>query len=212
MTSPRAREVPPLPVLAMTLARAAVPLWGVFVQDWSASRQLLMYWIDTGMSLVGAFSVVLLRFLPRPDSASELVNTVGGALLGGLFLAAVTMPVLGLPLLFHAPLATFARLAVSDPAFSKALITHAGVLCVMMIWVYADRDVCAREASQARDRFVFAFVRWIATYLVLVSPLATVSGWSLRIAVLAYIALGVWQELAPHRLHAWIDRVMPPAR
>ena len=196
----------------MAVARAIVPLWGVFVQDWSASRQLLMYWVDTGMSLVGAFTVVLLRFLPRPESVSELVNTLSGALLGALFLAAVTMPVVGLPLLFHAPLDTLVTLVRSDPAFSRALITHAAVLCAMMLWMYSDLDVCTREASQARDRLVFAFARWIAVYLVLISPLPTLSGWGPKIAVLVYVVLGVWHEFAPHRLHAWIDRLIPPAR
>jgi len=200
---------PALPALAQALARAAVPVWGVFVQDWPATRQLLMYWLDTGVAIGVAIAVVLLRDMPRPEGRAELVNAVAGALLGGLFVSALVMPVLGLPLLFLQPPDAWWRMVAGDPGFARALAAHAAGALVAMSWVYADRTVVESEALAARRRFTFAFVRWLAVYLLLVSPLGSAGPFALGCVLLVWLLAGAWFDVMPAYAQALIDRLFP---
>lgn len=186
---------------AQAVARHIAPLAGILFAGWSAQSVLLLYLADTLFAVAVMAAGVLRHFFPPPqdDGWATRLNGEVGAVGFGLFIAAVFVVPLGVPLFFM--LVDFSpRAALSDPALRAGLAWQA----VAALWSYEAlyRELLIRTPEQLRikRRFALVFLRWMA--LVMVAGLgigAWIGPWGALVFVALYAALSIWIEVAPDK-------------
>jgi ABC-type phosphate transport system permease subunit len=85
--------------IAQAVARNIVPLVGILVFHWSAGNVLLLYLLDTVLSMAVIFAGLMSTFSPPPDDegVGGWINSEAGYVLMGLFVAAFIAVPLGMP-------------------------------------------------------------------------------------------------------------------
>ena len=102
------------------VARNLVPVAGILALDWSASTVLLLYFVDTMLS-IGVIFAGLMSWLGRgsvEDRWASRLNAEVGYVAGAAFLVAFISVPLGMPLVFVGALAGWDDVTTvfSDPA------------------------------------------------------------------------------------------------
>jgi hypothetical protein len=85
--------------IAQAVARNIVPLVGILVFHWSTGNVLLLYLLDTLLSMAVIFAGLMSTFSPPPDDegVGGWINSEAGYVLMGLFVAAFIAVPLGMP-------------------------------------------------------------------------------------------------------------------
>lgn len=190
--------------VAQVVARNIVPLIGIFAFHWSTANVLILYLLDTLLSIAVIIAGLMSSFAPAPDDegVAGRINAGAGYVLAGLFVAAFMAIPLGMPIGI--------MLAVNDFSFREAfhdssLRVGALVQAVLALWSYVGLYRALRTSSPAqlklRQRFALVFMRWVVvlvmTYFVL--DILPPSELLLLLLVAAYIGASIFAEINPDR-------------
>ncbi len=191
-------------VIAQVVIRNIVPLVGILAFHWSAGNVLILYLLDTVLSMAVIIAGLASSFAPPPEGegAASWINAEAGYIVAGLFTALFLAIPLGAPVGI--------MLAASDFSFWDAFHDHslrigALVQAMLALWSYIGLYRALRTHSpvdlRLRSRFALVLMRWVvvimATYLVL--DILPPSEFVLLLIVIAYIAGSIVAEIAPDR-------------
>ena len=200
----------PLPAtaIAQVIARNIVPLAGIVFLGWSARNVLVIYFVDTMLTMAVIFAGVLRKFAPpiENDGWAARINGEAGMIGGGAFIMFVVAVPLGLPLLFMLGGDLDVREMLADPGLRAGLVWQ----CVAAIGSYVELYRALRTATpeqlQLKRRFALVLLRWIALVMVAYLGVGFFAGrFAALIFVAIYIGVSIAAELAPDRFL----RVMP---
>jgi Family of unknown function (DUF6498) len=191
-------------VIAQVVIRNAVPLVGILFFHWSAGNVLILYLLDTVLSMAVIIAGLASSFSPPPEGegAAGWINAEFGYVAAGLFTAAFLAIPLGAPVGI--------MLAASEFSFRDAFHDHslrigALIQAALALWSYIGLYRALRTHSpielRLRSRFALVLMRWVvvimATYLVL--DILPPGEFVLLLLVIAYIAGSIAAEVAPDR-------------
>ncbi len=188
--------------VADIVARNAVPLVGILFDGWSAANVVVLYFLDTLLSLGVIFAGLAKTLSPANGTVAGRVRLELTCAAAALFLCAVFAIPLGLPVGIV--------LATSDFSFTAAFHDHslrigALVQCAIAAWSYVAlrRALGSHTPSELRlkQRFGIILMRWAAVlgacYVGLsIGPNRTV----LLLLVATYVAVSIVGEIQPNRL------------
>jgi Family of unknown function (DUF6498) len=191
-------------VIAQAVIRNIVPLVGILMFHWSAGNVLLLYLLDTVLSMAVIIAGLASSFSPPPDGegAGSWINAEAGYVIAGLFTSALLAIPLGAPVGIMLAASDFSfRMAFADSSLRGGALVQA----IVALWSYIGLYRALRTYSPAqlrlRSRFALVLMRWVvvimATYFVLevLPPSAPV----LLLLVVAYVAGSIAAEIAPDR-------------
>lgn len=188
--------------VADVVARNAVPLVGILFDGWSAANVVVLYFLDTLLSLGVIFAGLAKTLSPANGTVVGRVRLELTCAVVALFLCAVLAVPLGLPVGI--------ALVTSDFSFSDAFRDHslrigALVQCALAAWSYVALRwaLGSHTPSQLRlkQRFGIILMRWAAVlgacYIGLYfGPNRAI----LLLLVATYVAVSILGEIAPSRL------------
>lgn len=197
------RRIDPI-AIGQVVARNLVPVVGILVLDWSASTVLLLYFVDTMLS-IGVIFAGLMSWFGRgsvEDRWASRLNAEVGYVAGAAFLVAFIAVPLGMPLVFVGALAGWSDVKVifADPALQAGIAWQV----VAAVWSYAGlwRELHHRSPEELRvkRRFTLLFLRWIVILLAVYSPIGWLFGRFLpHLLVALYAGASIVVEIAPDR-------------
>lgn len=189
--------------VAHVVARNAVPLVGIVFDDWPAANVVVLYFLDTLLSL-GVIFAGLSKALSPPESGSvsgRIRSELAYAVVA-LFLCAVMAIPLGLPVGI--------ALAALDFSFSgafrdRSLELGALVQCALAAgsYVWLRRALASHSASdlKLKQRFGIVLLRWAALLAACYLGLQFAPNRALLFLLVAtYVAVSIVAEIAPERL------------
>ena len=190
--------------IGQIVARNLVPVVGLLAFDWSASTVLLLYFVDTMLS-IGVIFAGLMSWFGRgsgEDRWASRLNAEVGYVAGAAFLVAFIAVPLGMPLVFVGAWAGWddIRTLFSDPALQAGIAWQV----VAAVWSYGGlwRELHVRSPEELRDkrRFSLLFLRWVVILLAVYSPIAWLFGRFLpHLLVALYAGASIVVEIAPDR-------------
>ena len=190
--------------IVQAVARNIVPLVGILVFHWSAGNVLLLYLLDTLLSMAVIIAGLASSLTPPADDegVGGWVNAEAGYVLGGLFTAALLAVPLGMPVGIMLATSGFSfREAFNDSSLRGGAL----VQTVVALWSYIELYRALRTYSPAqlklRQRFALVFMRWVVVIMVtyFILDILPPSELTLLILVVAYIAGSIVAEIAPDR-------------
>ena len=197
------RRIDPI-AIGQVVARNLVPVVGILVLDWSASTVLLLYFVDTMLS-IGVIFAGLMSWFGRgsvEDRWASRLNAEVGYVAGAAFLVAFIAVPLGMPLVFVGALAGWSdvKAIVADPALQAGIAWQV----VAAVWSYAGlwRELHHRSPEELRvkRRFTLLFLRWVVILLAVYSPIGWLFGRFLpHLLVALYAGASIVVEIAPDR-------------
>lgn len=195
-------------VVAQIVARNIVPLAGIVLLGWNAQNVLIVYFVDTMLTLAVLFAAVLRHFAPpvENDGWAARMNGEVGMIGGGVFLMLVIAVPLGLPLLFMLGGRFDWHAVLNDSSLQAGLVWQ----CIAAFWAYVELYRALRHATPdqllLKRRFALVFLRWIALVMVAFFGVGFVLGrFSALFFVAIYVGVTIWAEIAPDKFL----RVMP---
>ena len=190
--------------IGQVVARNIVPVVGILAFDWPTSSVLLLYFVDTMLS-IGVMFAGLLSWLNRgsvEDRWAARLNAEVGYVAGAAFIAAFIAVPLGMPLVFVGAYAEWKGVGelMSDPGLQAGIAWQV----VAAAWSYAGlwRELHVRSPDELRlkRRFALVFLRWFVIVVAVYSPLAWLGGRLLPLLlVVLYVATSIFAEIAPDR-------------
>ena len=188
--------------VAQIVARNVVPLAGILFFQWSAPNVLILYFLDTLLSMAVIFAGVAKTFAPpTKEGIAARINAEGGYILAALFAAGIIAIPLGMPVGIALATSEFSfRMAIYDGSLRNGLI----IQCVLSLWSYIElRRALAtytREQLQLKRRFAFVFLRWIAVLMACYFVLDLIGGdLAVYLLIAVYIGASIFAEVAPER-------------
>ena len=199
--------MPPPAVIASLIARNLVPAFGILFLGWSAGNILVLYFVDTLLSMAVVILLIARHItgLGKPGEAGrplrgplDWARAAAGALLGaGLISVPLGVPVLIVLLQFDWSLAD----ALADRGFLIGLALQVGASISGCI--QAHRDLLARTDDERvlKHRAAFVVARWIVVVVAaIVGPFGVLGPWlGGALLVLVYAAATVYFEVLPGR-------------
>jgi hypothetical protein len=191
-------------VIAQAVARNIVPLVGILVFHWSTGNVLILYLLDTLLSMAVIIAGLASSFASPPDDAGVggWINAEAGYVLAGLLVAAFLTVPLGMPVGIMLAASGFSfREAFNDSSLRGGALVQA----VVALWSYIELYRALRTHSPAqlklRPRFALVFMRWVVVIMVtyFILDILPPSEPVLFILVVAYIAGSIFAEIAPDR-------------
>ncbi len=191
-------------VIAQAVARNIVPLVGILVFHWSTGNVLILYLLDTLLSMAVIIAGLASSFASPPDDegVGGWINAEAGYVLAGLLVAAFLAVPLGMPVGIMLAASGFSfREAFNDSSLRGGALVQA----VVALWSYIELYRALRTHSPAqlklRPRFALVFMRWVVVIMVtyFILDILPPSEPVLFILVVAYIAGSIFAEIAPDR-------------
>lgn len=200
-------ETPPIlnPIaVGQIVARNIVPIVGVIAFGWSAFSVLLLYFVDTMLSM-GVMFAGLASYFSRestePGVAARLNGEVG-AIAVAVFLCAFIAVPLGMPLAFVGAWSGWEGVKglMSDPGFLSGLAWQV-VAAVWSYWgLWQELKVRSPEQVRLKRRFALVILRWFVILIAVYSPIGWIFGRFLPfVLVVLYAGTTIFAEIAPDR-------------
>jgi len=193
--------------IAQAVARHVAPIAGILLLGWSARNVLVLYFADTLLAIAVMMAGLLRHFSPpvADDGWAARLNGEVGVIGGGLFIAAIFVLPLGIPLVFS--LGGFdVWETLADPALRVGLAWQAVAALWSYTALYQELRRRTPEELRIKRRFALVFLRWIALVMVAGTGIGALLGsYGALLFVVAYAVLSIWTEVAPDRFL----RVMP---
>ena len=191
-------------IVVQAIIRNMVPLVGILAFHWPAGNVLILYLLDTVLSMAVIIAGLTSSFAPPPEGegAASWINAEVGYLAAGLFTAAFLAIPLGTPVAMMLVASDFSfRTAFADPSLRGGALVQAIVALWSYIGLYRALRTHSPTQLRLRTRFALVFMRWlvvlIATYFILdILPPSEVV---LLLLVIAYVAGSIAAEIAPDR-------------
>ncbi len=191
-------------VIVQALTRNIVPLVGILAFHWSAGNVLILYLLDTLLSMTVIIAGLMSKFAPPPDDEgiSGNINAQAGYVLAALFFSAFAAVPLGMPVGIMLAASGFSfREAFNDHSLRVGALVQVAVALWSYIGLYRALRTHAPEQLHLRPRFALVLMRWLvvimATYFIL--DILPPSEPVLLLLVVAYIGGSIFAEISPDR-------------
>lgn len=190
-------------VLANVVIRNIVPVAGIVLFHWSAPNILILYFVDSMLSIAVLAAGLMRSFFPPPvdEGWAARVNAEVGYVGGGLLVVAAIAIPLGVPLIFMVAESEFSwRTLLSDPSFCSGLVLQA----IAAFWscrsLYEALRTHTPEQLHVKRQFAFLMLRWVAVLMTMYMGLPLMLGrFAPLFFVAVYVAVSIWIEIAPER-------------
>src|SRR6202165_2852844 len=190
-------------VIAQAVARNIVPLVGILVFHWSTGNVLILYLLDTLLSMAVIISGLASSFASPPDDEGVgWINAEAGYVLAGLLVAAFLAVPLGMPVGIILAASGFSfREAFNDSSLRGGALVQTVLALCSYIEVYRALRTYSPAQLKLRPRFALVFMRWVVVIMVtyFILDILPPSEPVLLILVVAYIAGSIFAEIAPDR-------------
>ena len=199
--------------IASLIARNLMPAIGVLFFGWSAGNLLILYYLDTILS-IAVVMVLIARHITGLGKAGQKGRPLEGpldwtkAILGSLLAAVLICLPLGAPLAWTLPEFNWSfSPAFADRSFLIGLgMTVAGSLSS---GVQAHRDLLVRTDDERVLKYRAAFIvaRWLVVLIASITGLMGLLGarFGGALIVLIYAGATVYFEMFPGRALAWLN-------
>jgi hypothetical protein len=200
-------ETPPIlnPVaLGQVVARNIVPVAGVIAFGWPAFNVLLLYFVDTMLSM-GVMFAGLASYFSRESTEPGLaarINGEAGAIAVAVFLCAFIAVPLGMPLVF---VGAVSRWDGFEALYSDhSLVAGIAWQVVAAIWSYwglwQELKVRTPEEVRLKRRFALVILRWFVIIAAVYLPIGYLFGRFFPfLLVVLYAGTTIFIEIAPDR-------------
>jgi hypothetical protein len=183
--------------------RNLVPVAGVLFLGWSARQQLVLYFLDTLLSLTVLFALALANFFPidNEDGLSARINSAGGVFGSAVAITAVLAVPLGMPLVFMLAPHGVPWEEFTTRSFGVSVGLHMTLALLTFAAFYRDMRAMAYPLPALKRQVPFAIVRWIAVIMVLYTGIPLLLGeYGGLLLVVIYAACGIAVDIAPGRV------------
>jgi len=200
-------ETPPIlnPIaIGQIVARNLVPVVGVIAFGWSAVNVLLLYFVDTMLSM-GVMFAGLASFFSRQsseDGVAARINGEAGAIAVAVFLCLFIAVPLGMPLVFVGAMSHWEGFtALWNDQSLLAGIAWQVVAAVWSYWgLWQELRYRTPEEVRLKRRFALVMLRWFVIIAAVYLPLAFLFGRFLPfVLVVLYAGTTIFVEIAPDR-------------
>lgn len=188
--------------IAQIVARNIVPLVGIIFFQWSAANVLILYFLDTLLSMAVIFAGLARTFATTaPESLLAMVKAELTYVLTAVLVAGIIGIPIGMPVGIALATSDFSwRFALYDTSLRNGLL----VQIALSLWSYVDlRRALATYSPaqlQLKRRFAFVFMRWLAVLIVCYTVLEFLGGdLAVLLLVVVYIGSSIFAEVAPER-------------
>lgn len=181
--------------VAQIVARNIVPLAGVLFLGWRVGSVLLLYFLDTMLS-IAVIMAGLMSVFARTDANAARLGPIKISMVA-IFMAAFFAIPLGMPVFILLAANNIGwRELVNDPG----LRTGALMQTLAALWSYVELLRALRIASpeqlRIKRRFALVLLRWIGVLMTIYIGLGVFLP---VLVVVAYAALSIWSEIAPDK-------------
>ena len=193
--------MPPL-LIAQIVARNIVPLAGILLLGWSAPNVLVLYFVDTLLSMAVIFAGLMRYMLPPPDDDwAARTNAEVGYVAAALLLVAFLAVPLGVPLIFMlAPGDSHWRTLLADPAFRGGVVMQAVAAFWSGAGLYRALRTYSPEVLRLKRRFALVFLRWMVLLMATYAGVFVLfGGYGALLFVALYVATSTVIDIAPDR-------------
>ncbi len=189
--------------LAQVVVRNIVPVAGILLFGWSAPNVLVLYFIDTLLSM-GVIVTGIARFLlppPNDQGLAARANAEFGYVGAGLMVIAVVAIPLGVPLIFMlAPGGADWREMLADRGFRIGIALQVAAACWSGVDLYRALRTQTPDQLRLKRRFALVFLRWIVLLMATYTGFFVIFGhYGALFYVTLYVATTIVIEIAPDR-------------
>jgi hypothetical protein len=200
-------ETPPIlnPIaLGQIVARNLVPVVGVIVFGWPAVNVLLLYFVDTMLSM-GVMFAGLASFFTRQasdDGVAARINGEAGAIAVAVFLCLFIAVPLGMPLVFVGAMSNWEGFTALWR--DQSLLAGIAWQVVAAVWSYwalwQELRYRTPEEVRLKRRFALVMLRWFVIIVAVYLPVGFLFGRFLPfVLVVLYAGTSIFVEIAPDR-------------
>jgi hypothetical protein len=202
--------------IANTVARNIVPLGGILLLGWSASTVLVLYFVDTMLSIAVMFAGLMRYFMPPVEDEGWAARANGevGPVAAALFLASFIAVPLGVPLIFmFVGTDTTVRSLFADDAFRAGLVMQAIAAVWSCAGLYRALRVHTPEELRLKRQFSLVLLRWVVVLMVTYTGIAFLFGrWAPLVFVAVYVGTSIFIDIAPDKFLRVFPEGAPDAK
>ncbi|MEO6065709.1 MAG: hypothetical protein ABIP49_08040, partial [Lysobacterales bacterium] len=193
--------------LAQIIARNIVPVAGILLFGWSAPNVLMLYFIDTMLSLGVIAMGVARHALPPPtdEGWAARANAEGGYVGVALMIIAVLAIPMGVPLIFMlVPSGADWRVMLADRSLHIGIALQIAATCWSGFGLVRALRTHTPDQLHLKRRSAFVFLRWLVLLMATYTGIFLIFGhYSALFFVVLYVATSIVIDVAPERfLHA----------
>ena len=188
--------------IAQIVARNITPLVGILFFDWSASNVLILYFVDTMLSMLVIFAGLAKSFSSlATDGIGTRIKTAFTVGFVALFLTAFIAIPLGGPIGIVLATTDFSwRFAFYDHSLRLGILAQCIIALGSYFELYRALATHSPEQLQLKKRFGLVLMRWVAVMAVCYVGIGFMGDFGVLLLVAAYIGASIVAEIAPDRL------------
>lgn len=190
-------------LIARIVARNIVPVAGILLFGWSAPNVLVLYFIDTLLSMAVIVAGFIRHTLPPPtdEGWAARANAEVGYVGAGLMIIAVVAIPLGVPLIFMlAPGGADWRVMLADHSLYFGIALQVAAACWSGFDLYRALRTHSPDQLRLKRRFALVFLRWMVVLMATYSGFFMFLGhYSALFYVMLFVATSIYIEIAPDR-------------
>lgn len=182
--------------------RNLAPIVGILFFHWSASNVLLLYFLDTMLSIGVIFAGLAKSFAPsRPSGVGARLKAEFTYVFVALLLCTLVGIPLGLPIGIALAAGEFTlRGALADHSLRVGALWQCAVALWSYVGLYRALDTHSPSELRLKQRFGLILMRWVVVLVVCYAILDLVpANVGVFLLVAAYVVASIFAELAPDR-------------
>jgi len=190
--------------IGQIVARNVVPIVGVIAFGWSAVNVLLLYFVDTMLSMGVMFAGLASYFTRQAseDGVAARINGEAGAIVVAVFLCAFIAVPLGMPLVFVGAMSHWEGFTALWR--DQSLLAGIAWQVVAAVWSYwalwQELRYRTPEEVRLKRRFALVMLRWFVIIVAVYLPIGFLFGRFLPfVLVVLYAGTTIFVEIAPDR-------------
>ncbi|MEO8740031.1 MAG: DUF6498-containing protein [Casimicrobiaceae bacterium] len=186
--------------IAQIVARNITPLAGILFFGWSASSVLILYFVDTLLSMAVIFAGLARSFTPATDGMTAKIKSNVTFIFVALLLTAFFAIPLGMPIGIVLATGAFSwRFALYDESLRLGVIVQCIIALGSYVELYRALGTHTPEQLQLKQRFGLVLMRWVVVMSVCYTGLGYLGDYGVFLLVAAYISASIFAEIAPDR-------------
>jgi hypothetical protein len=183
--------------------RNIVPVCGMLFLGWPPGNLILLYFVDTMLSLCMMIAALMFYFIPvsNEDGAAARLNALAGPFGAAALTTLILAIPLGIPVIFMLADTGFSLMkTLADPGFQAGLAAQFFASLMTFRTLYGLLRTHTPEQIELKKRFGLIFLRWFGLIMITFTGLPQMFGSvGPYLLVIVYAGLTIWSELLPDR-------------
>ena len=187
--------------IAQIVARNITPLVGILFFHWSASNVLLLYFIDTLLSMAVIFAGLAKSFSPPAEEGVAVrIKIELTAVVVALLLTAFFAIPLGGPVGIVLAATDFSwRFAFYDESLRLGILAQCIIALSSYVELWRALATHSPEQLKLKQRFGLVLMRWVAVMAVCYTGIGFLGEFGVFLLIAAYVGASIFAEIAPDR-------------